>query len=86
VTTAANLFQRLQAALPLERPAWEGSGRQAGVLVALYQKLLAQLQRLERAMEDGMDGEEAGLDKVQLVERGEGLALWRLTVMEYGPN
>ncbi|MFU8765149.1 MAG: NUDIX hydrolase [Haliea sp.] len=35
MTTAAYLFRRLQAALPLERPAWEGSGRQAGVLVAL---------------------------------------------------
>jgi 8-oxo-dGTP pyrophosphatase MutT (NUDIX family) len=35
VTTAAYLFRRLQAALPLERPVWEGSGRQAGVLVAL---------------------------------------------------
>ena len=29
---------------------------------------------------------EAGLDKVQLVECGEGLALWRLMVMEYEPN
>ena len=27
----------------------------------------------------------AGLDKVQLVECGEGLALWRLMVMEYEP-
>lgn len=35
MTTPARLFQRLQAALPLERPAWHGSGRQAGVLVAL---------------------------------------------------
>lgn len=35
MTAAARLFQRLQAALPLERPAWEGAGRQAGVLVAL---------------------------------------------------
>jgi len=35
MTSAASLFQRLQAALPLERPAWDGGGRQAGVLVAL---------------------------------------------------
>jgi ATP-dependent DNA helicase DinG len=60
----------------------------AGVLVALYQKLLAQLQRLERAMEDGMDGEEAGLDKADaenwygvfgaMLSRAEGsLALWQ---------
>lgn len=60
----------------------------AGVLVALYQKLLAQLQRLEHAMEDGMDGEEAGLDKADaetwygvfgaMLSRAEGsLALWQ---------
>ena len=35
MTSAAHLFQRLQAALPLEWPAWDGGGRQAGVLVAL---------------------------------------------------
>ena len=35
MTLAAHLFQRLQAALPLERRAWDGGGRQAGVLVAL---------------------------------------------------
>jgi ATP-dependent DNA helicase DinG len=60
----------------------------AGVLVALYQKLLAQLQRLEHAMEDGMDGEEAELDKADaetwygvfgaMLSRAEGsLALWQ---------
>lgn len=35
MTMPTRLFQRLQAALPLVRPAWGGSGRQAGVLVAL---------------------------------------------------
>jgi len=35
MTAAAHLFRRLQAALPLECPAWDGGGRQAGVLVAL---------------------------------------------------
>ena len=29
---------------------------------------------------------EAGLDNLQLVECGEGLALWRLMVMEHEPN
>ncbi|MEZ5556164.1 CoA pyrophosphatase [Haliea sp.] len=32
---SAQLFQRLREALPLARPPWTGSGRQAGVLVAL---------------------------------------------------
>lgn len=35
MTTPARVFQRLQAALPLGNPAWDGGGRQAGVLVAL---------------------------------------------------
>ena len=35
MTMPARLLQRLQAALPLECPAWDGSGLQAGVLVAL---------------------------------------------------
>ncbi|MCX2979376.1 ATP-dependent DNA helicase DinG [Halieaceae bacterium IMCC14734] len=60
----------------------------AGTLVALYQKLLAQLQRLERAMEDGMDGDVTGLEKADaenwytvfgaMLSRAEGsLALWQ---------
>ncbi len=35
MTAQARLFQRLQSALPLRQPAWDGGGRQAGVLVAL---------------------------------------------------
>lgn len=35
MTASARLFQRLQAALPLRDPVWDGGGRQAGVLVAL---------------------------------------------------
>jgi 8-oxo-dGTP pyrophosphatase MutT (NUDIX family) len=35
VTSTDLLFERLRKGLPLQRPEWSGSGRQAGVLVAL---------------------------------------------------
>lgn len=48
--STASLFRRLRARLPLRREAWTGSGRQAGVLVALTDEAMPRVLLGRRAL------------------------------------